>query len=151
MIGQLFGGKKMIKIDGIEYENVSWKNNSFEQTADILNGNNAGRLQNTGDMFLDPIGTFFNNTGTIMRNPECSDKEWDELFIILSNPLSEHLVLVPFNQGYLETKIYVSQIKRKLINQKNQKNKWQSTYTVTFTAMESHWLAGGYLQGYVEE
>lgn len=140
----------MIKIDGIEYKNVDWAQNSFEQTADILNGNNAGRLQNTGDMYLDPIGTFFNNSGTIIRNAECSDMEWDELFIVLSNPLSEHLVSVPFNQGYLETKIYVSQVKRKLVYQKNQKNKWSGSYAVTFTAMDSHWLAGRNLTGYKE-
>lgn len=139
----------MIEIDGIIF-NAEWQSNSFEQTADILNGDNAGRLQNTGDMFLDPIGTFFNNNGTIVRAKECDDTEWDDLFRTLSNPLGEHTVKVPFDQGNLTTQIYVSQIKRKLIKQSCGRNKWASTYAVTFTAMESQWLAGGNLQGYEE-
>ena len=139
----------MLEIDGIKY-NAEWKSKSFEQTADILNGNNAGRLQNTGEMFLDPIGTFFNNSGTIIRKPSCSDEEWDDLFLIFADPLGEHTVKIPFNQGYLKTTIYVSQIKRKLIDQKFNRNKWESQYTVTFTAMESQWLAGGKLEGYTK-
>lgn len=139
----------MLEIDGIEY-NAEWQKNSLEQSADILNGDNAGRLQNTGDMYLDPIGTFFNNSGTIVRGKQCTDTEWDSLFRVLSNPLGEHTVKVPFDQGYLTTQIYVSRIKRKLITQKLGRNKWSSSYAVTYTAMDSQWLAGGELQGYTE-
>ena len=139
----------LIEIDGIKY-NAEWQANSFEQTADILNGDNAGRLQNTGDMFLDPIGTFFNNSGTIQRGKQCTDEEWDNLFRVLSNPLGEHTVAVPFDQGYLTTQIYMSQAKRKLIKQRNNRNKWSTSYVVTYTAIESQWLAGGELQGYTE-
>lgn len=140
----------MIIIDNIEYKNVNWARDGLEQTADILNGDNSGRFQNTGDMFLDPIGTFFNNSGTILRGPKCSDEEWDNLFMVLSDPLGEHLVSVPFNQGYLTTTIYISQAKRKLIAQVNKRNKWAGSYAVTFTAMESQWRAGEELQGYTE-
>ncbi len=138
----------MIYIDEIGY-NAEWEANSFEQSADILNGENTGRFQNTGDMFLDPIGTFFNNTGVIIRGRECSDTEWDSLFRVLSNPIGEHSVRVPFDQGYLQTQIYVSQAKRKLIKRLNEKNKWSTSYQVTFTAMSSQWLAGGNLTGYI--
>ena len=139
----------MIEIDGIKY-NAEWKKNSFEQTADILNGNNAGRLQNTGDMFLDPMGTFFNNTAVIRRGDKCTDDEWDNLFMVFADPLGEHTVKVPFNQGYLTCQIYMSQTKRTLIDQKYNKNKWANEFSITFTAMESQWLAGGELQGYTE-
>lgn len=137
----------MIKIDGISF-NAEWQSKSFEQVADILNGDNVGRLQNTGDMYLDPIGTFYNTNGTIIRSQKCTDAEWDKLFKILSNPLSEHTVEIPFDQGYLTTKVYISQVKRTLIDQKFNRNKWSASYSVTFTAMESQWPAGGELQGY---
>lgn len=139
----------LIEIDGIIF-NAEWKCNSFEQTADILNGDNAGRLQNTGDMFLDPIGTFFNNSGTLIRTKECDDTEWDNLFRVLSDPIGEHTVTVPFDQGNLTTQIYISQAKRTLIKQSCGRNKWSNSYAVTYTAMESQWLAGGELQGYTE-
>lgn len=141
----------MIEIDGVKYNNVNWKANSFELTADIINGDESGRLQGTKSMYLDYIGTFFNSSGEIVRRPECSDTEWDNLFKVLSNPVNKHTVKIPFLQGYLTTEIYISQVKSKLVNQKFEKNKWNTTYQVTFTAMESQWLAGNEIQGYIED
>lgn len=140
----------MIEIDGIIY-NAEWKSNSFEVTADIINGDESGRLQGSKDMFLDYIGTFFNSGGEIIRKRDCSDQEWSALFLVLSNPINNHTVKIPFLQGHLQTQIYISQIKSKLINQKLGKNKWNTSYSVTYTAMESQWFAGGSLQGYTEE
>ena len=139
----------MIEIDGVVYE-AEWKSNSFEVTADIINGDESGRLQGTKDMYLDYVGTFFNSGGEIVRKAHCSDEEWDNLFIALSNPINNHIVKIPFLQGYLQTEVYISQIKKKLISQRFNKNKWNSSYSITFTAMESQWLAGGSIQGYVK-
>lgn len=139
----------MIRIDDVSY-NAEWKSNSFELTADIINGDNSGRLQGTKSMYLDYVGTFFNSTGEIIRQPECTDDEWDNLFLVLSNPINNHIVFIPFSQGTLQTEIYISQVKKKLVSQKFNKNKWGSSYQVTFTAMESQWLAGSVLQGYTE-
>lgn len=137
----------MIEIDGKKYK-AEWKSNSFEVTADIINGDESGRLQGTKTMYLDYVGTFFNSSGEIVRCPNCSDTEWDNLFKVLANPKNKHTVKIPFFQGYLETSIYISQVKTKLINQKFDKNKWNSSYSVTFTAMKSQWLAGKSLTGY---
>ena len=139
----------VIEIDGIVY-NAEWKSNSFEITADIINGDESGRLQGTKNMYLDYIGTFFNSGGEIIRERNCTDEEWSNLFLVLSNPINNHTVKVPFLQGYLETEIYISQVKTKLIEQKLGKNKWNKAYSVTYTAMESQWLAGGELQGYTK-
>lgn len=139
----------MIIIDGITY-NAEWKSNSFEVTADIINGDESGRLQGSKSMYLDYIGTFFNTGGEIIRKKECTDEEWSNLFLTLSNPINNHTVIVPFLQGYLETEIYISQVKSKLINQKFGLNKWNTSYSVTFTAMESQWLAGSEIKGYTE-
>ncbi len=137
----------MIEIDGVVY-NAEWKANSYEQTADIINGDESGRLQGHKSMFLDYVGTFFNSGGEILRGIGCSDEEWDELYQVLSNPVNDHSVKIPFNQGYMTTEIYVSQLKRKLVKQKLGRNIWGNSYSVTFTAMDSQWLAGGNIQGY---
>lgn len=137
----------MIIIDGVTY-NAEWKSNSFEVTADIINGDESGRLQGSKSMYLDYIGTFFNTGGEIIRKKECTDEEWSNLFLALSNPINNHTVIVPFLQGCLQTEIYVSQVKSKLIDRKLGRNKWNTSYSVTFTAMDSQWLAGGSLQGY---
>lgn len=137
----------MIKIDGKEY-NVNWAEN-FESSFEILNGENTGRLQNTGDMFIDPVGTFFNFAGTIIQGAGCDKNEWDDLLMTLANPLSEHTVVVPFNQGTMEWQFYVSSGKRNL-KKITDENRWARTIEVKLIAMRSQWLAGGSLQGYTE-
>lgn len=137
----------MIEIDGIKYK-AEWKSNSFELTADIINGDESGRLQNSKSMYLDYVGTFFNSGGEIVRRPECSDSEWDSLFKVLANPINKHEVKIPFQQGYLKTSIYISQVKTKLVNQQHNRNKWDGSYSVTFTAIGSQWLAGKSVKGY---
>lgn len=143
------GVKNVIVIDGVSY-NAEWKSNSFELTADIINGDESGRLQGDKDMYLDYVGTFFNSSGEILKSPNTSNEEWDELFKTLTNPINNHIVKIPFLQGYLETEIYISQLKTKLVRQKFNENKWASSYSVTFTSMNSQWLAGREIQGYIE-
>lgn len=137
----------MIEIDGVQY-NVNWAE-GFESSFEILNGQNTGRLQNSGDMFLDPIGTFFNFSGTIVQSPQCSLDEWDNLLMTLANPLSEHTVIVPFNQGVMEWQFYVSSGKRSL-KRITSENRWARTIDVKLIAMRSQWSAGGRLQGYTK-
>lgn len=139
----------MITIDGKAY-NAEWVSNSLEQTADILNGDNSGRLQGNKSMFLEYIGTFFNTGAQIHRSVTCTDAEWDSLYLALANPINSHTVVLPFGQGKLTTDIYISKVKRKLLLQKNGRNVWDKVYEVTFTAIDSQWLAGGSIQGYTE-
>ena len=140
----------MIKIDGTEY-NAEWVSSSLEQTADILNGENSGRLQGTKSMYLEYIGTFFSTSGQIRRAAACTDAEWDSLYLTLANPVNAHTVVLPFGQGALETDIYISQVKRKLILRKHGRTLWEKVYDVTFTAIDSQWLAGDdNIKGYSE-
>ncbi len=136
----------MITIDGVKY-NAEWVSNSLEQTADIINGDNSGRMQGNKSMFLDYVGTFFNHTGQLHRGMSCTDEEWDRLYLALANPINDHTVIIPFGQGNITTEIYVSQIKRKLIKFAGDRTVWSKVYDVTFTAMESQWLAGDDIQG----
>ena len=104
----------MIKIDGIFY-NVEWVRKSLKLTADILNGENSGRLQGTGDMYLDYVGTFLNYTGQIHRSANCTDAEWNNLFLVLANPVNKHTVVFPFGNQKMGQDIYISKVERTLI------------------------------------
>lgn len=136
----------MIIIDGVSY-NAEWVASSLEQTADIINGDNSGRLQSDKSMYLDYVGTFFNHTGQIRRRNECTAEEWDDLYLRLANPVNDHSIQLPFGQGILLTRVYISQIKRKFIRYNGDTRIWGKTYDVTLTAMESQWLAGGEIEG----
>ncbi len=139
----------MIKIDDVEY-NVNWQE-KLKCGFEILNGGNSGRLQNTGDMYLDPIGTFFNYEGIVIRGKNCTAEEWDRLFLVLANPLGEHTVVLPLNQGYMTWKFYISSGYRECIKIiEGEETRWADTINLKLTAMDSQWLAGGELQGYME-
>ena len=144
----------MFRIDD-KYYNVDFlSKDGLGQTADILDGDNSGRLQTTGAMYLDYLGTFFNHSIKLRRNINCSDEEWNNLFLALANPIHEHNIDVPFGNGILTLDIYVSQVKRNLIKvdfgQDGRLNHWEKTIEFTATALKSNWLAGGNLTGYKE-
>ena len=140
----------MIKIDGKEYK-ADWVAGSLEQTADIINGDNSGRLQGTKSMCLEYVGTFFNTSAQIHRSIGCTDADWDNLYLTLANPINSHTVVLPFGQGNLETDIYISKVTRKFISKNNDRKLWEKVYDVTFTAIDSQWLAGSNnIKGYFE-
>lgn len=135
----------MIKIDGITY-NASWLQ-GLEQSADILNGDGSGRLQGTGEMYLEYVGTFFNHKGTLHRDADCDDNEWARLFEVLANPKNDHEVVLPFGVNQtLTQKIYISQVVRKL-KLIEPTNKWERVYDVSFIAKKVSWLPGGNIKG----
>lgn len=142
----------MIIIDGISY-NAEWAHSELKRKAEIINGDNSGRLQGNKDMYLEYVGTFFNYTGKIIRGKKCTDDEWDALYMKLVDPVNDHRVKVPFNQGWLSEKIYISSIEQGLIEQRKDdggkiRNKWEPTINITFTAMYSQWLASSTLKGF---
>lgn len=140
----------MISIDGISY-NAEWVTNTLEQTADIINGDDSGRLQGSKAMYLDYVGTFFNHKGQIRRGQKCTDKEWNKLFFTLTNPINDHTIIFPFGSGKITLSVYISQVTRKLVRLHGDTAKWTAVYDVTFPSMESSWLAGDNLTGYTED
>ena len=135
----------MITIDGVQYK-ATWLQ-GMEQTADILNGENSGRLQGSAKMHLEYKGTFFNHKGNLRRDADCSDEEWDSLFLTLVNPVNKHKGIFPFGTDQvLEQEVYISQVARtlKLIKETNQ---WVRAYSVTFTAIGPAWLPNQEIKG----
>ncbi len=137
----------MFYLDGKLY-NADFVINSFEQTADILNGDESGRLKGTKEMYMQYVGTFFNHSFKLVRNNKCSDTEWAKLFDALADPHNAHTMKLPYgiNNKKITVKVYISQVKRKLVDTKS-KNKWANTYEVAPVARTSNWLASGKLKG----
>lgn len=140
----------MFRIDNKYYDAEYLVKDGYSQTADILNGDNSSRLQLTGSMYLDYLGTFFNSDITLRRGRDCKEQEWNNLFLELCNPINQHNIDIPFGNGILTLDVYISQVKRNLIRVNYGSNIWQKTYSFTATAIDSNWLAGGSLQGYTE-
>lgn len=135
----------MITIDGKTYK-ATWLQD-FEQVADILNGENSGRLQGTGKMYLEPLGTFFNHKGELRRDADCDDAMWNNLFLTLANPMNEHEVSFPFGKNQMLTQqVYISQVARKLKYLK-ETNEWTRVYSMTFAAISPAWLPNGSVKG----
>jgi hypothetical protein len=135
----------MIKIDNVEY-NANWMND-FTRTFEIINGDNSGRLQNTKEMYLEYVGTFFNFEGTLIQTRECTPEEWDRLLMVLANPINDHTVTVPFNQGTMTWKFYISSGAQQLKRVTNGGNRWARSIKVTLTAMGAQWFAGKNIEG----
>lgn len=130
-----------ITIDNVTYK-ANWVEKSMSRKAEIINGDASGRLQGTKAMYLDYVGTFYNYTGDLIRAKDCTDTEWENLYIALTNPINDHTITVPFGNTTMTSQFYISSVENKLITQKNGSNKWQNVYSVTFTSMSPQRLAG---------
>lgn len=121
-----------IKIDNISFP-AEWVKNSFTLSAEIMNGEKSGRKQNR-NMFLQYLGTFYNFSGTVVKQKRCTNTQWEMLFTLLSNYHNVHNIEVPFAQGYMKCDVYISSIKR---NYANNIKRWKKTFDVQFTVMIS--------------
>lgn len=130
----------MITIDGVNYK-ANWIESTLKRNAEIINGDASGRLQNTKAMYLDYVGTFYNYDGDLRREKGCSDAEWEALFIVLTNPINNHTITVPFGNGTISNEFYISSVKSKLITSERGHNEWDKAYSVTFTSMRPQRMA----------
>lgn len=135
----------MILIDNKQHK-ANWSKD-FNRKFEIINGDNSGRLQGNKDMYLEPMGTFFNFDGTLIQERGCSADEWEELIMVLANPLNEHTVTVPFGNSTMTWQFYISSGEQKLKQVTEDGNRWARTIKITLTAMYAQWLAGDEIQG----
>jgi len=130
-----------ISIDNVTYH-ANWVEKSLVRKAEIINGDASGRLQGTKAMYLDYVGTFYNYTGDLCRAADCTDSEWEELYIALTNPINDHTITVPFGNTTITSRFYISSVESKLITAKRGRNEWEQIYKVNFVSMSPQRLAG---------
>lgn len=93
----------------------------------------TGRVQ-TGEMYRDIIGTFYNYTMTIApKNGDIGamDDLWDEI----SKPQEYHICEFPYNQSTLAQRMYVTSGEQPLIQINENENVW-GDITINYIAME---------------
>lgn len=136
----------MITIDDKTYK-ATWLQD-LQLNTEILNGENSGRLQGSAKMHLEYIGTFFNYKGDLKRDGDCTDEDWHELFLTLSNPVNKHKGEFPFGVNQvLEQEVYISSLSMPLRKIDKERNIWDKVISVSFTSISPAWLPDGKIKG----
>lgn len=122
--------KAAFSIDGKEYGGVHVV--SLKRSFSVLDGENAGRTMD-GAMQRDIIGTYYNYSMEIDPSGS-SPEEYDALYETLSAPVDSHNIVVPYGQGTLEFKAYVSNGEDEMF-QAVEANQWNNL-SINFIAMK---------------
>lgn len=128
----------MFSIDGKEYDAdvVFLPEGGIERKFNILDGNNAGRLQAKGKMYRDIIGTFFTYVIKIDTN-RLNPQEYDELYETISDPnVDSHTLVVPYGQSTLTFEAYITSGSDKLSRRVNGINYWEGL-SLEFVSMQA--------------
>lgn len=122
--------KTPIVVDGVTYPNIYVL--SLKRSFSVLDGDNAGRVM-TGDMIRDIIGTYYNYSLEI-DSDESDPAEYDRLYEVLSAPVNSHTITVPYGQGAVTFKAYVTNGDDNLVKCYEEINGWNGL-SVNFIAM----------------
>lgn len=125
----------LISIDG-RYYNAAMT--SIKRTHNITDGENAGRTAApAANMIRDIIGVFM--TYVVNFEVKSGDvEEYDALIYALSRPVDFITLKVPYGQGHLTFKAYVTKVDDELKSNINGVRRWGGC-TVTFTAKSPQW------------
>lgn len=122
--------RKPLIVDGIAYPGIHVTR--LRRSFSVLDGENAGRVM-TLDMVRDVGGTFYNYSMTV--DPDCGDRaEYDAFYEVISAPVDSHIIEVPYAQGTLVFKAYVTNGEDELLGAYEGYNIWKDL-SVNFIAM----------------
>jgi len=99
----------------------------------VLDTENTGRTLD-GQMYRDPIGTFYNYSMTVSPNsgdPGAMDAFWEAI----SQPAGSHVCVFPYGQKWLTQRMYVTGGEQDMLLMQPKANHW-GEITVDFVAME---------------
>lgn len=98
----------------------------------VMDSDKSGRTQN-GDMYRDPIGTFYNYTMTV--EPYSGDTAaMDAFWEAISQPVTSHVCTFPYGQNTLTQRMYITSGEQDLRLLKPDAAYW-GELTVNFIAM----------------
>lgn len=94
---------EVFTMDGVAYNvHVTKLTRKFS----VLDSEKSGRTMN-GEMYRDPIGTFYNYTMTVQaRNSD--NAALDAFWEAISQPVSSHVCTFPYGQNTLTQRMYVT-------------------------------------------
>ena len=123
-----------LTLDGKEYRNLHIVP-PIKRSFQILDGENAGRLAVSGEMVRDIIGTFYNYSLSINKDKSHLD-EYDEFYEEITDPnVDSHELIVPYGQGMLTFRAYVTNGADELTRIDANGNKWTGLQ-INFIAMK---------------
>lgn len=121
-------------VDGIVYH-VFVPEGGIKRSGKILDGDKAGRVQ-TGGMERDIIGTYYNYAIEIDAD-RLSPEEYDALYDVLSAPVDYRTIAVPYGQGTIAFKAYITGVEDVLETMAGGVNRWGGL-TASFVAMNPY-------------
>lgn len=122
----------VFEVDGRNYK-VRVK--KLKRSGIVTDGKNAGRLDVSLEMDREILGTFYNYTLDIDADL-LSLEEYDELYETLTDPdMPSHLVKMPYGQGYLTFRAYITQVDDELAMMGEDFRLWKNA-SIQFTAMK---------------
>ena len=120
---------QLFTVDGVGYNvHVTKLTRKFS----VMDTEKSGRTLD-GEMYRDPVGTFYNYTMTISPNggdPAAMDAFWEAI----SKPVASHVCTFPYGQDILTQRMYVTSGEQDLTIMTNRANHW-GELTVNFIAM----------------
>ncbi len=135
LIGSPDAGNKLFRIDGLGYDVIVKKDGGVNREADIADGPLAKRSM-AYRMRRDLAGTFYNYT-MAFDTTYLNVAQYDALYEILTAPVDNHQIMVPYGQGFLEYQAYISKVTDSLKSCIHGVQRW-GDLTVTFTAVSPH-------------
>lgn len=122
--------KTPLKVDGVAYPHLHVS--SLKRSFSVLDGPNVGRVMSY-DMVRDVGGTFYNYS--LSFDPYLSDPaEYDAFYEVISAPVDCHMIEVPYGQGTMSFKAYVTNGEDDLLMLEENINAWDNL-SINFIAM----------------
>lgn len=98
----------------------------------VMDTEKSGRTM-AGEMYRDPIGTFYNYTMTV--SPSGSDPTAiDDFWEVISQPVASHVCEFPYGQATITQRMYITSGEQDLLLMRPSANAW-GELTVNFIAM----------------
>lgn len=111
--------KSVFQLDGKTY-NVHVT--SLTRKFSVLDNDTTKRVQ-TGDLYRDIIGTFYNYEMTIFAE-SADQSDLNELWETLSQPVEYHICTFPYNNTVLTQKMYITSGDQALTRMTEDRNVW---------------------------
>lgn len=122
-------GMPKLEIDGVTYNLAC----SISRTATVKSSDLSGDLLD-GTYYNDVIGTYLQYDVSIAV-PTGMESVYADLFEILTNPVSEHVVTLPYNQTTKTFRCKIETVSDKFYRQEGTTNIWRGI-TITCTGTE---------------
>ena len=120
--------RDLFTIDGVGYRVHVLK---LTRKFTVLDTENAGRTMD-GQMYREPIGTFYNYSMTVA--PYGDDQDMEKFWEVISQPKKSHQCSFPYGQKTLSQKMYITGGEQELVYAQKSGNLW-GEISVNFIAM----------------